>query len=195
MSVLFRHRLTSHSASSEANTPSSSTNGLPRNSPAPAHGASHVSSSSTGPVGSNPSQTRPDNDKEDPVDYRCFNNTKSEPRDQSEDYSASRNGHSGPGSTASAQDLVMDEDSRFSTDSRTQQPTSNTQTQLSRRGSLVFRPESAPTVLDMSPEGSLSGPPTSVRSNHDLIDGHRHASTNGEEPEHSVSLGEGDFGN
>ena len=32
-----------------------------------------------------------------------------------------------------------------------------------RSGSLsVFRPESAPTVLDMSPENSLSGPPSSV---------------------------------
>ena len=29
--------------------------------------------------------------------------------------------------------------------------------------SIGFRPESAPTVLDMSPEGSLSGPP-SVRN-------------------------------
>ena len=38
-----------------------------------------------------------------------------------------------------------------------------------RRGSIGgFRPESAPTVLDMSPEGSLSGPP-SVRD----IDNHR----------------------
>ena len=32
-----------------------------------------------------------------------------------------------------------------------------------RSNSLVFRPESAPTVLDMSPENSLSGPP-SVRT-------------------------------
>ena len=34
-----------------------------------------------------------------------------------------------------------------------------------------FRPESAPTVLDMSPDGSLSGPP-SVRTS-DLGDMHR----------------------
>ena len=43
-----------------------------------------------------------------------------------------------------------------------------------RRSSLsVFRPESAPTVLDMSPENSLSGPPSSVGGrggNVDLID-------------------------
>lgn len=37
--------------------------------------------------------------------------------------------------------------------------------------SLDFRPESAPTVLDMSPDGSLSGPP-SVRTS-DLTDLHR----------------------
>ena len=37
--------------------------------------------------------------------------------------------------------------------------------------SMVFRPESAPTVLDMSPDGSLSGPP-SVRTS-DLSDMHR----------------------
>ena len=37
--------------------------------------------------------------------------------------------------------------------------------------SMVFRPESAPTVLDMSPDGSLSGPP-SVRTS-DLNDMHR----------------------
>jgi hypothetical protein len=37
--------------------------------------------------------------------------------------------------------------------------------------SLGFRPESAPTVLDMSPDGSLSGPP-SVRTS-DLGDMHR----------------------
>lgn len=35
----------------------------------------------------------------------------------------------------------------------------------------AFRPESAPTVLDMSPDGSLSGPP-SVRTS-DLGDMHR----------------------
>jgi hypothetical protein len=39
-----------------------------------------------------------------------------------------------------------------------------------RRHSLIFRPESAPTVLDMSPDGSMSGPP-SVR-NMDLSEGH-----------------------
>ncbi len=32
-----------------------------------------------------------------------------------------------------------------------------------RHNSLVFRPESAPTVIDMSPDGSLSGLP-SVRN-------------------------------
>jgi uncharacterized C2H2 Zn-finger protein len=37
--------------------------------------------------------------------------------------------------------------------------------------SMAFRPESAPTVLDMSPDGSLSGPP-SVRTS-DLSDMHR----------------------
>lgn len=36
---------------------------------------------------------------------------------------------------------------------------------------LTFRPESAPTLLDLSPEGSLSGPP-SVRTT-DLNDLHR----------------------
>ncbi len=33
-----------------------------------------------------------------------------------------------------------------------------------RINSLVFRPESAPTVLDMSPECSLSGPPSARNS-------------------------------
>ena len=40
-----------------------------------------------------------------------------------------------------------------------------------KANSLAFRPESAPTVLDMSPDGSLSGPP-SVRTS-DLGDMHR----------------------
>jgi len=38
-----------------------------------------------------------------------------------------------------------------------------------RRQRLAFRPESAPTLLDMSPEGSLSGPPTAHRGEHGEI--------------------------
>jgi len=41
-----------------------------------------------------------------------------------------------------------------------------------RRERLAFRPESAPTLLDMSPEGSLSGPP-SIRS-YDVTESREH---------------------
>lgn len=46
----------------------------------------------------------------------------------------------------------------------------------SRRNSHMFRPESAPTVLDMSPDNSLSGPPSVVRSL-DLNNGHEPSQT------------------
>lgn len=51
------------------------------------------------------------------------------------------------------------------------QPEEDEESRKYRRGSLIFRPESAPTVLDMSPDNSMSGPP-SVR-NMDMCDSHR----------------------
>lgn len=40
------------------------------------------------------------------------------------------------------------------------------ESEVARRERLTFRPESAPTVLDMSPEGSLSGPPSQHGDSH-----------------------------
>jgi len=90
-----------------------------------------------------------------PVDYRCY------PKNR-EEAANGANAAVAAAAAANAVDLLR----------------------YSRRSSLVFRPESAPTVLDMSPEGSLSGPP-SVR---DGAEAHVVAQTEvveGEEGEHN----------
>jgi len=52
-------------------------------------------------------------------------------------------------------------DYRFQPDqSEVESVVRNEESDIQRRERLMFRPESAPTVLDMSPDGSLSGPPS-----------------------------------
>ncbi len=79
-------------------------------------------------------QATSSSDANGPLDFRCFSAPKQEAAGATSEYSGQQNGvrH------------VSDEESgdRY------------------RMSSLVFRPESAPTVLDMSPECSLSGPPS-----------------------------------
>lgn len=108
------------------------------------------------------SPTSNGNDLE-PMDYRCFSQTKLQQQIES-DYN---------GRTATSR---PDEDEE-----------SNDRFSRGRPGS--FRPESAPTVLNMSPECSLSGPPSvrAVGEAGNSEDIHGHMMHNGEELSDSVA--------
>jgi len=124
----------------------------------------YVSGGGHGIKTSTPEHTSPTSNSNDiePMDYRCFSQTKL-PHHQIEGDYNSRNVSRGPG----------DEDEE-----------SNDRFCRGRPGG--FRPESAPTVLNMSPECSLSGPP-SVRAADNGEDYHGHMMHNGEELSDSVA--------
>ena len=90
------------------------------------------------------------------------------------DYSNARNGHATAAATAQPQPAHPPQQPQPSTEAAVAaaEAAAAEAAERYRRSSLsVFRPESAPTVLDMSPENSLSGPPSSLKGgNVDLID-------------------------
>lgn len=160
---LFRHHLANEPGMTNGgNRPSVATSGTPE------HFTNGVGKTSTPQQQAASSTTN--NSDQDPLDYRCYGNqSKTEPQSENDYHSIGRSGACGNGGPSAEEEAAE----RY------------------RVGSLVFRPESAPTVLDVSPECSLSGPP-SVR-NADLSDVHRddemhaHMLHNGEDLSDSVA--------
>ncbi|TRY61057.1 hypothetical protein TCAL_07968 [Tigriopus californicus] len=158
---LFRHHLSnSDVASSRNNVPTAAhqTSSTPQS----AHTEVITpNSQTTGIHSSTPNGDSNERGDHTPVDYRCFNN-QSKTSLQEADYgnrsrSTSRNNSLIPSSTTQNGTAERHEDDEV---------------QFRPRSLSVFRPESAPTVLDMSPDASLSGPP-SLRNSEISNDGHR----------------------
>jgi len=116
---------------------------------------------------STPDHNSPSSNDQEPMDYRCYNNqTKAEHHMEGEyPISNGRGGHH-----------EHDEESND---------------RFSRGRPGDFRPESAPTVLNMSPECSLSGPPSIRNANMNEVgqseDIHGHLMHNGDELSDSVA--------
>jgi len=103
------------------------------------------------------------NGSDDALDYsRCYNGQSKSSSQSESDYSTTRNGHP-TGTTVSTLPPPPQQQQQPSSEAAAAAAAAEAAERYRRSGSLsVFRPESAPTVLDMSPENSLSGPPSSV---------------------------------
>eukprot|EP00095_Tigriopus_kingsejongensis_P012309 maker-scaffold284_size223161-snap-gene-1.23 protein:Tk12309 transcript:maker-scaffold284_size223161-snap-gene-1.23-mRNA-1 annotation:"dna transcription factor activity" len=114
-----------------------------------------------------------------PVDYRCFNNQLKAGQTETE------NGGGRSRSSSRNNSLVPSSTTHNGPTDRSEDEEPQVGVPQFRRNSLsqftVFRPESAPTVLDMSPDGSLSGPPTIMRNSEHSNDSHRDGPHDGDD--------------